>query len=154
MKPGQPIIIVMSYLETQSVSDAYLYEESVPIFLAILVRFKERIFLDLLKRLQDHNHGWVFSRPVDPVELELYDYFDVIEKPMDLGTIEQKCHAKEYHHFEEFQSDVHLTFDNAMEFFNEKSTIYQMAVELKNKFDDEVNIMVNGQLPMLLFTLC
>ena len=26
---------------------------------------------------------------------------------------------------------------------------YQMAVELKNKFDDEVNIMVNGQLPML-----
>ena len=109
MKPGQPIIIVMSYLETQSVSDAYLYEESVPIFLAILVRFKERIFLDLLKRLQDHKHGWVFSRPVDPVELELYDYFDVIEKPMDLGTIEQKCHAKEYHHFEEFQSDVHLT---------------------------------------------
>ena len=144
----------MSYLETQSVSDAYLYEESVPIFLAILVRFKERIFLDLLKRLQDHKHGWVFSRPVDPVELELYDYFDVIEKPMDLGTIEQKCHAKEYHHFEEFQSDVHLTFDNAIEFFYEKSTIYQMAVELKNKFDDEVNIMVNGQLPMLLFTLC
>ena len=141
----------MSYL---SVSDAYLYEESVPIFLAILVQFKERIFLDLLKRLQDHKHGWVFSRPVDPVELELYDYFDVIEKPMDLGTIEQKCHAKEYHHFEEFQSDVHLTFDNAMEFFPEKSTIYQMAVELKNKFDDEVNIMVNGQLPMLLFTLC
>ena len=73
---------------------------------------------------------------------------------MDLGTIEQKCHAREYHHFEEFQSDVHLTFDNAMEFFYEKSTIYQMAVELKNKFDDEVNIMVNGQLPMLLFTLC
>lgn len=97
----------MTYL---SVPDANtLYEESVPIHLAILVRFKERIFLDLLKRLQDHKHGWVFSRPVDPVELELYDYFDVIEKPMDLGTIEQKCHAKEYHHFEEFQSDVHLT---------------------------------------------
>ena len=97
----------MTYL---SVPDANtLYEESVPIHLAILVRFKERIFLDLLKRLQDHNHGWVFSRPVDPVELELYDYFDVIEKPMDLGTIEQKCHAREYHHFEEFQSDVHLT---------------------------------------------
>lgn len=142
----------MTYL---SVPDAYLYEESAPILrLAILVRFKERIFLDLLKRLQDHNHGWVFSRPVDPVELELYDYFDVIEKPMDLGTIEQKCHAKEYHNFEEFQSDVHLTFDNAMEFFYEKSTIYQMAVELKNKFDDEVNIMVDGELPMLLFTLC
>ena len=67
----------MTYL---SVPDANtLYEESVPIHLAILVRFKERIFLDLLKRLQDHNHGWVFSRPVDPVELELYDYFDVIE---------------------------------------------------------------------------
>ena len=86
-----------------------------------------KYLFDVLKRLQDHKHGWVFSRPVDPVELELYDYFDVIEKPMDLGTIEQKCHAKEYHHFEEFQSDVHLTFDNAMEFFNERSTIYQMA---------------------------
>ena len=58
----------MTYL---SVPDANtLYDESVPIHLAILVRFKERIFLDLLKRLQDHKHGWVFSRPVDPVELE------------------------------------------------------------------------------------
>ena len=109
----------MTYL---SVPDANtLYDESVPIHLAILVRFKERIFLDLLKRLQDHKHGWVFSC-VGPV-----DYFDVIEKPMDLGTIEQKCHTREYHHFEEFQSDVHLTFDNAMEIFYERSTIYQMG---------------------------
>ena len=28
-----------------------------------------------------------FAVPVDPVELEIPDYFDVIKRPMDMGTV-------------------------------------------------------------------
>jgi hypothetical protein len=119
----------MSYLEVQSVSDASLYDELIS------------KCLDILKRLQEHEHGWVFSIPVDPVKLELDDYFDVIKEPMDLSTIRQNCYAKVYHSFDDFQSDVLLTFDNAMK-NNKKTCLYQMAWELKKKFEDEVNVML------------
>jgi E1A/CREB-binding protein len=73
-------------------------------------------FLDILKRLQDHEHGWVFSIPIDPTALELDDYFNVTKKPMDLSTIKQNCYAKVYHTFDDFRSDVLLTFDNAIKY--------------------------------------
>jgi hypothetical protein len=81
--------------------------------------------------------------------LELDDYFDVIKKPMDLSTIKQNCYAKVYHTFDDFRSDVLLTFDNAIKYCNETCVdgetcvINQMAVELKKKFEDEVrNVML------------
>ncbi len=37
--------------------------------------------------LMSHEYGWVFSSPVDPIQLNIPDYFDVIKNPMDLGTI-------------------------------------------------------------------
>lgn len=89
---------------------------------------------EVLKGLQTHQHGWVFNCPVDPVELGLPDYFDIIKKPMDLGTIHKKLDSGVYHAIDDFQADVHLTFDNAMA-YNEKGTVvYDMAKELKAKF--------------------
>ena len=41
----------------------------------------------LLKTLMTHKFGWPFNQPVDPIALNIPDYFDVIKHPMDLGTI-------------------------------------------------------------------
>jgi len=41
----------------------------------------------LLKSLMTHKFGWPFNQPVDPIALNIPDYFDVIKQPMDLGTI-------------------------------------------------------------------
>ena len=91
--------------------------------------------LEVLKGLQTHQHGWVFNVPVDPVELGLPDYFDIIKKPMDLGTIHKKLDAGAYHDIETFQADTNLTFDNAMTYNEEGSVVYDMAKELKTKFE-------------------
>ena len=69
--------------------------------------------LEVLKVLQGHQHGWVFNSPVDPVELGLPDYFEVIKQPMDLGTIRKKLENGCYRSLEEFHGHVHVTFDNA-----------------------------------------
>ncbi|CAB9517362.1 Probable histone acetyltransferase HAC-like 1 [Seminavis robusta] len=91
--------------------------------------------LEVLKGLQTHQHGWVFNVPVDPVELGLPDYFDIIKKPMDLGTIHKKLDAGNYHDIDNFQADTNLTFDNAMTYNEEGSVVYDMAKELKAQFE-------------------
>lgn len=90
---------------------------------------------EVLKGLQSHQHGWVFNIPVDPEDLGLPDYFDIIKKPMDLGTISKKLDSGAYHSIEDFAADTNLTFDNAMTYNEEGSVVYDMAKELKVKFE-------------------
>jgi len=98
--------------------------------------------LEVLKVLQGHQHGWVFNSPVDPVELGLPDYFEVIKQPMDLGTIRKKLENGCYHSLEDFHSHVQVTFDNAMVYNPEGSVVYNMANEMKNKYlQDYDNLM-------------
>ena len=92
---------------------------------------------EVLKALMTHEHGWVFNNPVDPVELGLPDYFDVIKKPMDLGTISRRIDTGLYHSIEDFVADVRLTFDNATRYNETGSVVYDFAVELKTKFVEE-----------------
>jgi len=89
---------------------------------------------EILKSLQNHQHGWVFNVPVDPVELGLPDYFQVIKRPMDLGTIQKRLEGGTYHHIDDFKSDVNLTFDNAMEYNAEGSVVHTMAKDMKAQF--------------------
>jgi len=95
--------------------------------------------LEVLKGLQTHEHGWVFASPVNAEELGLDDYFDIIKKPMDLGTIQKRLDNGHYHSLEDFKSDVILTFTNAMNYNEEKTVVHEMAKELKNKFDVDYN---------------
>lgn len=98
--------------------------------------------LEVLKVLQSHQHGWVFNSPVDPVELGLPDYFEVIKTPMDLGTIRKKLENNCYDSLDDFQAHVNLTFDNAMLYNPEGSVVYNMAKEMKTKFDSDFAILM------------
>eukprot|EP00542_Grammatophora_oceanica_P014911 CAMPEP_0194032300 /NCGR_PEP_ID=MMETSP0009_2-20130614/5275_1 /TAXON_ID=210454 /ORGANISM="Grammatophora oceanica, Strain CCMP 410" /LENGTH=1696 /DNA_ID=CAMNT_0038672697 /DNA_START=105 /DNA_END=5195 /DNA_ORIENTATION=+ len=89
---------------------------------------------EVLTGLKNHTHGWVFNTPVDPVELGLPDYFDIIKKPMDLGTVNKKLDNGAYRSIEEFAVDVNLTFNNAMTYNEDGSVVHDMARELREKF--------------------
>ena len=89
---------------------------------------------DVLKNLQQHAHGWVFNSPVNPVELGLLDYFEVVKRPMDLGTIKKRMENGCCNSLEAFYADVNLTFENAMLYNPESSVVYNMAKEMKDKF--------------------
>ena len=100
-------------------------------------KFKSKC-MDVLKGLQTHQHGWVFNCPVDPVELGLPDYFDIVKKPMDLGTIQKNLDSGTYRVFKDFEADVNLTFDNAMTYNDNESVVHGIAKELKEKFDADM----------------
>ncbi|MCO5593611.1 hypothetical protein L7F22_047626 [Adiantum nelumboides] len=44
----------------------------------------------ILKKLEEHAYAWIFLEPVDPVKLNLPDYYQIIKSPMDLGTVKKK----------------------------------------------------------------
>jgi hypothetical protein len=50
----------------------------------------------VVKGMWKHQHGWPFHLPVDTVKLRLPDYFDIIKKPMDLGTIKKRLDNNYY----------------------------------------------------------
>eukprot|EP00262_Sarcandra_glabra_P017984 TRINITY_DN6329_c0_g1_i1.p1 TRINITY_DN6329_c0_g1~~TRINITY_DN6329_c0_g1_i1.p1 ORF type:complete len:602 (-),score=136.30 TRINITY_DN6329_c0_g1_i1:212-2017(-) len=89
----------------------------------------------ILKKLMTHPAGWVFNQPVDPVQLKIPDYFSIISKPMDLGTIKSKLETKLYSGTQDFAADVRLTFSNAMRYNPPGNGVHVMAKELSNIFN-------------------
>ncbi|XP_062190640.1 uncharacterized protein LOC133893596 [Phragmites australis] len=75
----------------------------------------------ILDKLQKKDTYGVFAEPVDLEELP--DYHDVIEHPMDFGTVRRKLARNAYRSFEQFEDDVFLICSNAMQ-YNAPDTIY------------------------------
>lgn len=61
------------------------------------------------------------------------DYFDVIDKPMNLTWIQHKVDAMEYGTFSEFTSDVELMLKNAILYNSDLSNPYRIAAEEMRK---------------------
>ncbi|KAL7129773.1 hypothetical protein ABFS83_13G090500 [Erythranthe nasuta] len=85
---------------------------------------------NILKELMKHPLGWIFNEPVDPVKLKIPDYFSIIAKPMDLGTIKHKLEGNMYFAVEEFAADVNLTFSNAMLYNAPGEEVHKLAKKL------------------------
>lgn len=73
--------------------------------------------------------------PVDPVELDLDDYFEIIKEPMDLSTVEEKLKDHKYNTTRDFGMDVTKIWNNSFRYNTEDSRIYQMTLEMSAYFD-------------------
>ncbi|XP_056175495.1 transcription factor GTE12-like isoform X2 [Syzygium oleosum] len=89
----------------------------------------------ILRRLMNHQCGWPFKQPVDPVKLNIPDYFSIISEPMDLGTIKSKLEKNMYRGTEEFAADIRLTFSNAMCYNPPGNQVHIMADMLNKIFE-------------------
>lgn len=97
-----------------------------------------RLILSRLMTNLTFNRQGVFNIPVDPVALVLPDYFNVVMKPMDLGTIKDRLHSVAYHSRQEVAEDIRLCFRNAMAYNPPQNFIYTAADELLSCFEDLV----------------
>jgi len=95
--------------------------------------------LPVVDSLMNHAYGWVFSNPVDPIELGLPDYFDVIKEPMDLGLVKKRLIAGDYKSADNVVRDVWLVFSNAILYNGDDSDVGKMAIEMLNNFKSSCN---------------
>ena len=91
----------------------------------------------LLSRLLQHPYAWVFKQPVDAVKLNIPDYYNVIKRPMDLGTIKSKLASGMYSGPSAFASDVRLTFSNARTYNPPSNDVHLMAKDMSNFFESK-----------------
>ncbi|KAI9074015.1 hypothetical protein K1719_044015 [Acacia pycnantha] len=104
-----------------------------------------RQFSTIFRQITQHKWAWPFLEPVDVKGLELHDYYEVIEKPMDFGTIKNKMEAKDgtsYKNVREIYADVRLVFKNAMKYNDEKNEYHVMAKSLLEKFEEKWLLML------------
>jgi hypothetical protein len=98
---------------------------------------------EIVKLFMSKPSAYAFLVPVDPVLLNIPDYFDVVKHPMDLGTIKEKLRQCSYSNMQEFANDMILTFDNAMLYNPPLHPIHTIAQTLKNEFIDMMCELIN-----------
>ncbi|XP_058517601.1 bromodomain and WD repeat-containing protein 1 [Ochotona princeps] len=78
-----------------------------------------------------------FRQPVDLVEYP--DYRDIIDTPMDFGTVRETLEAGNYDSPMEFCKDIRLIFSNAKAYTpNKRSKIYSMTLRLSALFEEKM----------------
>ncbi|MCO5565704.1 hypothetical protein L7F22_019378 [Adiantum nelumboides] len=88
-----------------------------------------------LKRLQNSKHSSLFRKPVDPVRDKVPDYFNVIQNPMDLSSIENKLNEGMYKDRFEFKEDFELVINNAKQYTPDpKAFVHTSANSLNREF--------------------
>ncbi|KAG6555385.1 hypothetical protein Mapa_002611 [Marchantia paleacea] len=103
----------------------------------------------VLRQITQHKWAWPFMEPVDVQGLGLHDYFDIIKKPMDLGTIRDRMDAKDgtgYKHIQEICDDVRLVFSNAMAYNQDGTDVHVMAKTLSEKFEEKWKTVLEPKL--------
>eukprot|EP01084_Bolivina_argentea_P292651 503150_1 len=92
-----------------------------------------KVIVTLIKR----DDSIPFRAPVNPQVLEIPDYHDVIETPMDLGTILNKINY--YTQFKHFAHDLFLVWNNCCRYNPKQNQIHQTALQLKSYTQKQLN---------------
>eukprot|EP00002_Diphylleia_rotans_P022334 TRINITY_DN4374_c0_g1_i1.p1 TRINITY_DN4374_c0_g1~~TRINITY_DN4374_c0_g1_i1.p1 ORF type:complete len:913 (+),score=182.26 TRINITY_DN4374_c0_g1_i1:195-2933(+) len=90
----------------------------------------------VMRKLTTHRLAFPFLKPVDPVELNIPDYFDIIKTPMDFSTIQDKLNTDKYTTFDDFSADVRLVFQNCNTYNHPGSDIVKMSNALSEIFEE------------------
>jgi len=113
---------------------------------------------NFLKELYTKKHeayAWPFYKPVDADELGLYDYYDIIKQPMDLGTVKAKLEAKdacEYASPQDFATDIRLIFTNCYKYNPPDHDVVKMARKLQDVFEYKYAQMPDEPEPLVVET--
>uniref|UniRef100_A0A4W6FJC4 Bromodomain and WD repeat domain containing 3 n=1 Tax=Lates calcarifer TaxID=8187 RepID=A0A4W6FJC4_LATCA len=92
---------------------------------------------ELLRRMIISPDSEPFRQPVDLFEYP--DYRDIIDTPMDLGTVSETLVAGNYENPMEFAKDIRLIFSNSKAYTpNKKSQIYTMTLSLSAFFEKNI----------------
>ncbi|OWZ16147.1 hypothetical protein PHMEG_00010106 [Phytophthora megakarya] len=99
--------------------------------------------MPLLTKLMDSEYGWTFNNPVDPVQWNIPDYFDIIKCPMDLGTIKKRLENEHYISVEAFAGDVRLVFENCIAYNSSTNKFNIAAKQLLASFNKSLAALKN-----------
>ncbi|CAO2190115.1 unnamed protein product [Urochloa humidicola] len=91
--------------------------------------------LEAIKKVMKMDAAEPFNVPVDPVALGIPDYFDVIDTPMDFGTICKNLErGDKYMNSEDVYKDVQFIWDNCTKYNSKGDYIIELMKRVKKGF--------------------
>ncbi|NWV31025.1 BRDT protein, partial [Grantiella picta] len=102
----------------------------------------------VMRAMWRHNFSWPFHQPVDAAALNLPDYYTIIKKPMDLGTIKKRLEHNYYTKAAECIEDFKTMFWNCYMYNKPGDDIVFMAEELEKVFMQKIGHMPPEEKPV------
>jgi bromodomain-containing factor 1 len=99
------------------------------------LKFCGEILADV-KSKKHAKFNWPFLVPVDPVALNIPSYFNIIRKPMDISTMENKLKSGSYANAKDFESDFRLMLANCFKFNPPEELTYGLGKEMEQLFNN------------------
>ncbi|GLT77316.1 hypothetical protein SLA2020_489140 [Shorea laevis] len=91
--------------------------------------------LAVIKKVMKMEAAAPFNEPVDPEALGIPDYFDIIDTPMDFGTICSNIEkGGKYMNSEDVFKDVQYIWDNCCKYNNKGDAIMDLMKRVKKNF--------------------
>ncbi|KAI1295124.1 hypothetical protein F5Y03DRAFT_310725 [Xylaria venustula] len=94
--------------------------------------------LDEVKKIKYYAINQWFLAPVDPVALNIPNYFKIIKKPMDLGTMTEKNYDGEYKSMKELEKDMRLIVHNSEIFNGQEHDVTNQARQLEELLKNQL----------------
>ena len=85
----------------------------------------------LLTTLLRNQKAYIFSQPVNYVELKIPDYPLLVKNPMDFNTIKSKLKDHKYEKIQDFMDDMELVFHNCRLYNGTESDVGQIGVAVQ-----------------------
>ena len=99
--------------------------------------------LKLISSIKKLKEAYEFLEPVDYIQYDIPDYFDVIKYPRDLSKIQYNLENNNYKTIQVFLNDVQLIWDNCYTYNPPKNYISKCAQICEKKFKKEFEKLFN-----------
>ncbi|KAL3515716.1 hypothetical protein ACH5RR_022618 [Cinchona calisaya] len=91
--------------------------------------------LEVIKKVMKMDAAEPFNVPVNPTALGIPDYFDVIDTPMDFGTVCSNLESGiKYMNSEDVYRDVQYIWDNCYKYNNKGDYVLELMKRVKKSF--------------------
>ncbi|KAH9606032.1 hypothetical protein KSS87_021049 [Heliosperma pusillum] len=91
--------------------------------------------LEVIKKVMKMDAAEPFNVPVNPIELGIPDYFDIIDTPMDFGTICRNLErGAKYMDSEDVYTDAQYIWNNCFKYNNKGDYIVDLMKRVKKNF--------------------
>lgn len=101
--------------------------------------------LKLVQQISARQDAEPFREPVDWKSLALFDYPQIIKKPMDLNQVKRNIEIGKYSNINEAAEDVRLIWKNCMQYNADGSDFYVLAQNFHKSFETKYNKLVKEQ---------
>jgi histone acetyltransferase len=91
---------------------------------------------NIIQKLNSHQNSWPFREPVNPKNAP--DYYQKIDEPMDLQTLEKGVESGKYKTKSVFENDLRKIFNNARTYNKPGTIYYKFASLLENHIEEDL----------------